>query len=61
MLFLGNDNGAMPPDAERQVTHFARTTFRNEGRLFGIRRGDRRAHMYATGRPGPGSPLFSRP
>ena len=38
----------------RQVTHFARTTFRNEGRLFGIRRGDRRAHMYAIGKTGTG-------
>ena len=43
----------MPPD-DSAITHFARTTFRNEGRLFGIRRADRRTHMYVIGKTGTG-------
>jgi len=31
-----------------------RTTFRNEGRLFGIRQADRRSHLYAIGMTGTG-------
>jgi energy-coupling factor transporter ATP-binding protein EcfA2 len=46
--------GAMPPFSDSDVTRFARTTFRLEGRLFGIRRGDRRAHMYVIGKTGTG-------
>jgi hypothetical protein len=33
---------------------FARTNFRNHRRLFGIRRRDRRAHMYIVGKTGTG-------
>jgi hypothetical protein len=36
-----------------EVTRFARTNYRNE-RVFGIRRPDRRAHMYVIGKTGTG-------
>jgi len=42
-----------------QVTHFARTNYRTE-RLFGIRRGDRRAHMYMIGKTGTGKSTLLR-
>jgi type IV secretion system coupling TraD/TrwB family protein len=40
--------------SRRDITYFARTTFRNEGKLFGIRRADRRSHMYVIGKTGTG-------
>jgi len=39
---------------DNDVTFFAETTFRRERRRFGIRRGDRRQHMYILGRTGMG-------
>ena len=36
------------------ITFFARTTFRNEMRKFGIKRDDRRRHMYLLGKTGMG-------
>src|SRR6266851_1789700 len=36
------------------VTNFARTNFRGDRRLFGIRQADRRAHMYVIGKTGTG-------
>src|SRR5713226_2668111 len=36
------------------VTYFARTNFRGDRRQFGIRRADRRAHMYTIGKTGTG-------
>ena len=44
----------MPPPDDATITHFARTTFRNEGKLFGVRRADRRTHMYVIGKTGTG-------
>src|SRR2546426_7849206 len=45
----------MPPvDRDDEITFFAETDFRNERRRFGIRRRDRRAHMYVIGRTGMG-------
>jgi DNA helicase HerA-like ATPase len=41
-------------ELDREITYFARTNFRNEKKLFGIRRADRRAHMYTLGRTGTG-------
>jgi hypothetical protein len=41
-------------DPERQITHFARTNHRNRGIPFGIRRADRRTHMYIIGKTGTG-------
>lgn len=44
-----------------RVTRFARTTFRNEGQLFGIRQADRLSHMYIIGKTGTGkSTLLER-
>src|SRR5712692_8887485 len=40
--------------AEPEITFFARTNFRGDRRLFGIRRSDRRAHMYVIGKTGTG-------
>jgi hypothetical protein len=43
----------------KDITYFARTNFRNEGRSFGIRRADRLSHMYVIGKTGTGkSTLF---
>src|SRR5262245_16599427 len=42
------------PDRDDEITFFAETDFRNERRRFGIRRRDRRAHMYVIGRTGMG-------
>ena len=37
-----------------EITYFAETTFRNEMRRFGIKRPDRRRHMYVIGKTGTG-------
>lgn len=39
---------------QQRVAFFGKTDFRNEGRVFGIRRGDRRSHLYALGKTGTG-------
>jgi hypothetical protein len=39
---------------EDQVTHFAEANGRSPGRVFGIRRRDRRSHMYIIGKTGTG-------
>lgn len=39
---------------EENVIYFARTDFRNQNRLFGIKRSDRRQHMYVIGKTGTG-------
>lgn len=36
------------------INYFAVTNFRNERKLFGIKREDRRLHMYILGRTGMG-------
>lgn len=41
------------PEAE-EITYFATTNFRHQATPFGIRRGDRRAHMYVLGKTGTG-------
>lgn len=38
----------------RDVVYFARTNFRNANRLFGVKRRDRRQHMYVVGKSGTG-------
>lgn len=40
--------------AESRITVLAETNFRNDRRRFGIKRADRRAHMYAIGKTGTG-------
>src|ERR1041385_4220300 len=44
---------AMEP-TDNRVTFFARTNFRNQRKAFGIRRADRRAHLYIIGKTGTG-------
>lgn len=45
---------------DSRITYFGRTTFRNAGVPFGIRRSDRRYHFYAIGKTGMGkSTLFA--
>ncbi|MDO8664560.1 MAG: type IV secretion system DNA-binding domain-containing protein, partial [Candidatus Liptonbacteria bacterium] len=41
-------------DKQKDVVYFARTDFRNANRLFGIKRKDRRQHMYVVGKTGTG-------
>lgn len=41
-------------DPEKDVIYFARTDFRNANRLFGIKRNDRRQHVYVVGKTGTG-------
>jgi GTPase SAR1 family protein len=50
---VGND-GEIQPQTERDIVLFARTNYRNERRVFGIRRADRRAQMYVIGKTGTG-------
>jgi hypothetical protein len=40
--------------AKEEITYFAKTDFRNRQVLFGIKRKDRRAHMYILGKTGTG-------
>lgn len=40
--------------SDKDVTYFAKTNFRNANRLFGIKRADRRQHMYIVGKTGTG-------
>src|SRR5437016_12518903 len=40
--------------AENRITAIAETNFRNDRRRFGIKRADRRAHMYIIGKTGTG-------
>lgn len=44
----------MQPDPEKDVVYFGKTDFRNTNRLFGIKRTDRRQHMYVVGKSGTG-------
>jgi CxxC-x17-CxxC domain-containing protein len=40
--------------AQNEVTFFAKTNFRNQERVFGIKQDDRRRHMYVIGKTGMG-------
>src|SRR5438093_12367487 len=44
----------MTPNPQNPLTFFARTNFRNQHKLFGIKQADRRAHMYMIGKTGTG-------
>jgi type IV secretory pathway VirB4 component len=44
----------MGSESDNRIAFFARTNFRNDRRLFGIRQADRRAHMYVIGKTGTG-------
>src|SRR5215813_1590688 len=41
-------------DLDNRISHFGQTNFRNERKMFGIKRADRRAHMYVIGKTGTG-------
>ncbi|KKU90949.1 MAG: hypothetical protein UY23_C0005G0045 [Candidatus Jorgensenbacteria bacterium GW2011_GWA1_48_11] len=41
-------------NTDKDVVYFGRTDFRNANRLFGIKRSDRRQHMYVVGKTGTG-------
>lgn len=43
---------------ENNVTYFAKTNFRGKDRMFGVRRLDRRQHMYVIGQTGTGKSTF---
>lgn len=47
-------NGSMMPNSPNPLTFFARTNFRNQHKIFGIKQADRRAHMYVIGKTGTG-------
>jgi hypothetical protein len=44
----------MLSESDNPITYFARTNYRNQGKLFGIKRADRLAHMYVIGKTGTG-------
>jgi CxxC-x17-CxxC domain-containing protein len=44
----------MPGDPDKDVIYFGKTDFRNASRLFGIKRSDRRQHVYVVGKTGTG-------
>jgi hypothetical protein len=44
----------MPSDFDKDVVYFGRTNFRGADRLFGVKRNDRRQHMYVVGKTGTG-------
>lgn len=48
------DDRQMIRNNENRVTYLAQTNFRNEEKTFGIKRADRRAHMYVIGKTGTG-------
>src|SRR3989344_875019 len=41
-------------EPEKDVIYFGKTNFRNKDRLFGIKRNDRRQHVYVVGKTGTG-------
>src|SRR6185369_10875762 len=47
-------NDAMESDPDKDVIYFGRTDFRGADKLFGIRRADRRQHVYVIGKTGTG-------
>lgn len=42
----------------RDITYFAKTNFRNSDNIFGIKRKDRRQHMYLLGKSGTGKSVL---
>jgi hypothetical protein len=53
-LPLQKDEGVTKPSDNNPIACFAQTNFRNERKVFGIKRVDRRAHMYLIGKTGTG-------
>lgn len=48
----------MSADKEKDITYFGRVNFRNTDRLFGIKRSDRRQHVYIVGMTGTGKSVM---
>src|SRR5690349_20970500 len=48
----------MTTEPDNRIGPFARANFRRDGRLFGIRQADRRAHMYIIGKTGTGKSML---
>jgi len=48
----------MQLDPKKDITYFAKTNFRNTDRLFGVKRKDRRQHMYVLGKSGTGKSVL---
>ncbi|MEK7542997.1 MAG: type IV secretion system DNA-binding domain-containing protein [Patescibacteria group bacterium] len=48
----------MGEDREKDITYFGRVNFRNTNKLFGIKRADRRQHMYIVGMTGTGKSVM---
>ena len=44
----------MDPELKSEINPFARTDYRNEAHVYGIKRDDRRRHMYVIGKTGTG-------
>ena len=44
----------MTAHLDNRITFFARTNFRNQNKIFGIKQADRRAHMYLIGKTSTG-------
>ena len=44
----------MREEPDNSISFFARTNFRQQGKLFGIKQADRRGHMYVIGQTGTG-------
>lgn len=53
MISKSNDE-VMTNDSNNRINYFARTNFRNDRRIFGIKQADRRSHMYVIGKTGTG-------
>src|SRR5207244_4416164 len=51
---LDTDHVVMASEADNRITYLARTNFRDDRRIFGIKRADRRAHLYVIGKTGTG-------
>ena len=43
-----------PPEIKNNINPFARTTYKNQQVVYGIKRNDRRRHMYVIGKTGTG-------
>jgi energy-coupling factor transporter ATP-binding protein EcfA2 len=50
----GANDGGMTADSDSRITFIARTNFREDQRIFGIKQADRRAHTYLIGKTGTG-------
>ncbi len=44
----------MDPELKKEINPFARTDYKNEAHVYGIKRNDRRRHMYVIGKTGTG-------